>query len=46
MRISPEYRELNLQLHRSNPDYGRAAHAIAPMVVDLAKQTDAESVLD
>lgn len=46
MRISPEYRELNLQLHRSNPDYGRAAHAIAPMVVQLAQETGAQSVLD
>lgn len=46
MRISPEYRELNLQLHRSNPDYGRAAHAIAPMVVHLAKETNAHTLLD
>jgi len=46
VRISPEYRELNLQLHRSNPDYGKAAHAIAPMVVELAQQTEAQSVLD
>ena len=46
MRISPEYRELNLQLHRSNPDYGRAAHAIAPMVVHLAQETNARTLLD
>lgn len=46
MRISPEYRELNLQLHRSNPDYGRAAHAIAPLVVHLARETKVQTILD
>ena len=46
MRISAEYRDLNLQLHRSNPDYGRAAHAIAPLVVQLAQGVRAHSLLD
>ena len=46
MRITPEYKELNQQLHRSNPDYGRAAHAIAPIVVHLAQEAKAHTLLD
>ncbi len=46
MRISSEYRDLNLKLHRSNPDYGRVAHAIAPWVVEFAKEGGVRSFLD
>ena len=46
MRISSTYRDLNRDLHRSNPDYGRAAHALAPWVVELAKESGVQSLLD
>ena len=46
MRISDTYRDLNLDLHRSNPDYGRAAHALAPWVVEFAQASGARSLLE
>ena len=46
MRISPEYRDLNQQLHRSNPEYGRAAHGIAPWVVQFAQEGGVRSLFD
>ena len=46
MRISSTYRDLNRDLHRSNPDDGRAAPALAPWVVDFAKQSGVQTLLD
>jgi|TARA_B110000438_G_scaffold239234_1_gene237407 hypothetical protein len=46
VRISPTYRDLNRDLHRNNPDYGKAAHALAPWVVSFAKETGVQSLLD
>ena len=46
VRISDTYRELNLGLHRTNPDYGRAAHALAPWVVEFAQASGAQTLLD
>jgi len=46
VRISDEYRSLNRALHRSNPDYGRAAYALAPWVVDFARACRIRSLLD
>jgi len=46
MRISDDYRSLNRALHRSDPDYGRAAYALAPWVVELAKASKVRSLLD
>ena len=46
MRFSSEYRDLNRDLHRSNPDYGKAAYALAPWVLTLTKETGVRSILD
>ncbi len=46
MRISDQYRSLNVELHRSNPDYGRAAHALAPWVVEFTQASGVRTVLD
>lgn len=46
MRITSAYKDLNRDLHRTNPDYGRAAHALAPWVVEFVKASGAQSLLD
>ena len=46
MRISKTYLDLNRQLHRTNPDFGRAAHAAAPWIAQLATESGVRSLLD
>ena len=44
--ISPEYRALNAEIHARNPTYGTSGSKWATKVHRLAKQYEAESVLD
>ena len=46
MLISPEYRALNAELHARNPTYGTSGGKWAAKVHRLAKQYEAETVLD
>lgn len=44
--ISPEYRELNRQLHEDRDDYGRSGENYAEMVLQIATAIKAETILD
>lgn len=44
--ISQAYRDLNAELHRDRPDYGRGGHKWASIVRDLAKQAGSTHILD
>ncbi len=46
MRISSHYRDLNAALHRSDPEYGRAAYALAEGVSIIARKNGLMNLLD
>lgn len=46
MLISPEYRDLNAELHERIPTYGTGGHRWARWVKALARKTESVSVLD
>ena len=44
--ISEEYRQLNLRLHESNPDYGTTGAKLYPKVIELVEGLGTKDVLD
>lgn len=46
MLISPEYRDLNRQLHQTRPDYGTTAQKYVSQISELVAVMQAKSVLD
>jgi len=46
MLITDQYRELNAQLHNTNPDYGVSSSKWAPVVAGLADQVGTRDILD
>jgi FkbM family methyltransferase len=46
MLISPDYAQLNAQLHQSRPDYGVSGQQWAGKVASLAQQVGAADILD
>lgn len=46
MLITPEYRELNTELHARSSNYGTSGHKWADKVLNLAGQVEAKTVLD
>ena len=46
MLITPEYLELQKQLHQDKPEYGTNAHYRAPIILSLAQQIGTHNILD
>jgi len=46
MRISDEYRKLNLELHQSNPKYGTSARKWVRPIANLIRHSGARTILD
>jgi hypothetical protein len=44
--ISPEYRQMQSDLHRSNPGYGVASLHFAPFVAEIVRKMNFSSLLD
>lgn len=46
MLISDEYRQIQSDLHESNPNYGVASQQFAPLVAKIVRETNPKELLD